>query len=266
MAKFVAKQAIDMTTLPGVSYLFDPQTTYFYDRGSNSFRAADDALREGYLLRVEGHDFVNRWSQPTGKGTVEKLQVTLDKKVVYMITGLDMKLGNIFDTTPEKAFNALFKGNDTFKGSSGSDVLAAGRGKDTLKGKGGNDTLRGENGRDRLDGGEGIDTLDGGKGKDTFVFSVTPSNANYDRITKFQKDETLEFRAKKFPALTKGPLSEDQFLVIGSRPADGDDYIQYNRTTGAVIYDADGSGPIAGVVVCYVQADAKLGAGNIIVA
>ena len=266
MAKFVAKQAIDMTSLPGVSYLFDPQTSYFYDRGSSSFRAADDALREGYLLRVQGDDFVNRWSQPTGKGTVEKLQVTLDKKVVYAITGLDLKLSKIFDTTLEKAFDALFKGNDTFKGSSGSDVLAAGRGKDSLKGKDGNDTLRGENGRDRLDGGEGIDTLDGGKGKDTYVFSTAPSDVNYDRVTKFQKGETLEFKAKVYTALTKGEFSDDQFLVIGSRAADGDDYIQYNPVNGAVIYDADGSGPTGGVVVCYLQAEAKLGADNIIVA
>jgi Ca2+-binding RTX toxin-like protein len=264
MVKFAAKRGIDMTTLPGVSYLFDPQTSYFYDRGSSSFRVADDALREGYLLRVEGNDFVSRWSQPTGKGTVDKLQVTLDKKEVYAIKGLDLKLGKIFDTTPEKAFNALFKGNDLFKGSKEIDVLASGRGKDTLKGKDGNDTLRGEGGRDRLDGGEGLDSLDGGKGKDTYVFSTAPSEVNYDRITKFQKGETLEFSEKVFPALAG--YTADNFLEIGSRPADGDDFVQYNPVNGAVYYDADGNGPTGLVLVSVLQVGAKLTADDIVVA
>jgi len=29
MAKFVASQAVDMTELPGISYLFDPENSYF---------------------------------------------------------------------------------------------------------------------------------------------------------------------------------------------------------------------------------------------
>lgn len=264
MVKFIAKQAIDMTLLPGVEYLFDPETSYFYDRGSSSFRAAENAERDGYLLRVEGKDFVSRFSQPTSKGTVEELQVTLDKKVVYMVTGLDLKLSKIFDTSLDKAFNALFKGNDNFQGSKGIDVLVAGRGKDSLKGNGGNDTLRGEGGRDRLDGGDGVNTLDGGKGLDTYVFKQAPTSDRFDYISKFQKGETLEFAEKAFPALVG--FTADNFLEIGSRPADGDDTIQYNPANGAVIYDADGSGSTGGITVAYLQVGAKLTADDIVVA
>lgn len=264
MAKFVAKQGVDMTSLPGISYLFDPQTSYFYDRGSSSFRVAENARRDGDLLRVEGSDFRSIFSQPTGQGTVEELQVTRDKKVLYMITGLDLKLGKIFDTTLDKAFNALFKGKDTFKGSKDIDVLAAGRGKDKLYGNDGNDTLRGEGGRDRLDGGNGLDTLDGGKGKDTYVFSTAPTEVNYDTVTKFQKGETLEFSKKVFPALVG--FTADNFLEIGTRPADADDYLQYNPANGRVFYDADGSGPGGLMLVCTLQVGAKLTAGDIVVA
>lgn len=264
MVKFIAKQAIDMTLLPGIEYLFDPETSYFYDRGSSSFRAAENSERDGYLLRVEGKDFVSRWSQPTGKGTVEELQVTLDKKVVYMVTGLDLPLSKIFDTSPDKAFNALFKGNDKFQGSKGIDVLAAGRGKDSLKGNGGNDTLKGENGRDRLDGGEGINTLDGGKDKDTYVFKQAPTSDRFDYVSKFQKGEALEFAEKAFPALVG--FTADNFLEIGTRAADADDTIQYNPANGAVIYDADGSGSTAGITVAFLQVGAKLTADDIVVA
>lgn len=120
-------------------------------------------------------------------------------------------------------------------------------------------------GRDRLDGGHGVDTLDGGKGKDTYVFSHAPSAAEYSRIEKFQKGETIELSAKFFPPLEKGAV-DDNFLLIGSRAADGDDYIQYDAANARILYDADGSGPIGGIVFAYLQADAKFGADNVLIA
>ena len=266
MAKFVAKQALDMTQLPGISYLFDPENSYFYDRGSSNFRVAENANREGYVVLVEGRDFGYAFSQPTGKGKVTALDVNLDKKPLYKITGLDVNLDKLFDKDLDKALSALFRGKDTFKGSDGIDILASGTGRDSLKGEDGNDTLHGDGGRDRLDGGHGVDTLDGGKGKDTYVFSHAPSAAEYSRIEKFQKGETIELSAKFFPPLEKGALSDDNFLLIGSRAADGDDYIQYDAANARILYDADGSGPIGGIVFAYLQADAKFGADNVLIA
>ena len=54
-------------------------------------------------------------------------------------------------------------------------------------------------------------------------------------------DDTIELENAVFTGLATGVLAAGAFH-IGAAAADGDDRIIYNDVTGALIFDADGSG------------------------
>ncbi|SDY83474.1 S-layer family protein [Nitrosomonas sp. Nm33] len=138
-------------------------------------------------------------------------------------------------------------------GNSAANQLNGGAGNDTFNGGGGNDTLKGGAGNDTLNGNTGTNTLTGGSGKDTFKFATA---GHIDTITDFTVvDDTIKLENAVFTSLTTtGVLAADQF-TIGSQALDANDFIVYNNATGALLYDADGSG--AGIAVQI----AKIGVG-----
>ena len=113
--------------------------------------------------------------------------------------------------------------------------------------------LVGEAGNDVLNGGSGNDTLVGGAGKDTFLFANGLSaTTNRDAITDFSVvDDTIQLDRTFFARLTTlGTLNSALFRSSTNGAAlDANDYVLYNRTTGALLYDADGSG--AGVATQF---------------
>jgi Ca2+-binding RTX toxin-like protein len=130
-------------------------------------------------------------------------------------------------------------------GNTGANVLDGGTGNDTLSGGDGNDTLV---------GGAGNDALTGGADADTFWFNVAPNaSSNLDTITDFESDvDKLQFSKAVFAALAPigGALVESQFASgVFSAGQDATDRIVYNTSTGALYYDADGSGIGAAVQV-----------------
>lgn len=95
--------------------------------------------------------------------------------------------------------------------------------------------------------------LKGGAGCDTFRFDTDPlvngCYAEYDRIRDFDvNDGTIELVRNVFSALdgvAGSTLDASNFKVIGSSyyyntRTDADDHILYNKSTGALYYDADG--------------------------
>jgi Ca2+-binding RTX toxin-like protein len=133
-------------------------------------------------------------------------------------------------------------GNDTLDGLQGADTLEGGAGNDTLMGGNGADSLDGDEGDDILYGGLGTDNLTGGAGSDSFVFDTAFTGTNKDTITDFNvADDVIVLDDAVFTALSAGPLSSDAFR-IGSAALDADDRIVFNAGTGALSYDADGSG------------------------
>nr|WP_246504863.1 calcium-binding protein [Microvirga antarctica] len=133
-------------------------------------------------------------------------------------------------------------GNDALSGHNGNDVITGGSGNDSLAGGAGNDRLFGGRGNDTLEGGTGKDVLTGGAGKDTFVFASRLIKANVDRITDFSaKDDTIQLAKSFFGAISKGTLAEKAF-VVGTKAEDADDRVIYSAKSGALLYDADGSG------------------------
>lgn len=133
-------------------------------------------------------------------------------------------------------------------GGGGSDTLIGNRANNLLKGMSGDDTLRAGAGSDNLNGGLGNDYLQGGKGKDHFVFDSTlsePSGGNVDRISDFiARDDTIRLDDKVFAGLKTGALLPGR-LCFGSGAKDSKDRIIYDKATGELFYDPDGTGAAA---------------------
>jgi len=143
-----------------------------------------------------------------------------------------------------KFADATFALSFNLTGTSANNTLLGGWGNDTLSGLAGNDRLLGEQGNDTLIGGTGMDTLTGGTGRDVFVFNTRPSKTtNLDRITDFNvADDTIHLARSVFSKIsTPGTLAKSAFWT-GDKAHDSDDRIIYNKTTGALFYDGDGSG------------------------
>ncbi|MEJ1121256.1 calcium-binding protein [Phyllobacterium sp. CCNWLW109] len=107
-----------------------------------------------------------------------------------------------------------------------------------------NNYLVGNTGANIISGGAGNDTLTGGEGRDAFMFNtVTNGSTNRDTITDFNVvADTIWMDNAAFAALgANGALAAGAFH-IGAAAADANDRIVYNSSTGALYYDADGSG------------------------
>ncbi|WP_445503627.1 right-handed parallel beta-helix repeat-containing protein [Microvirga sp. G4-2] len=113
----------------------------------------------------------------------------------------------------------------------------------TLSGNAASNTIRGGNGHDKLYGGAGNDLLYGGAGNDIFVFNTAlNSSLNKDSILDFDaRYDTIRLENAVFKSLKyTGTLSSSHF-IIGSGAKDSNDFIGYNKTTGDVWYDYNGS-------------------------
>lgn len=137
--------------------------------------------------------------------------------------------------------------NDSYRGTEFKDKIDLGKGNDVLNGKGGNDILK------------------GGKGKDTFEFDTALGANNVDKIKDFSvKDDKIHLGASIFSALYKGKLADSAF-VVGTAAKDADDRIIYDRKSGALSYDADGSGAGAAIKFATVGKNLDLSADHFFV-
>jgi Ca2+-binding RTX toxin-like protein len=131
-------------------------------------------------------------------------------------------------------------------GSAGDDLLAGTVGPNQLRGFGGADRLHGGLGDDSLAGGPGADTLFGGPGQDLFMFDTPTGSVDADLLADFSfTDDSIALDLVHFSALgATGSLSTGQLRAGPGTvaAADGDDYLLYNSSTGALYYDADGNG------------------------
>lgn len=134
---------------------------------------------------------------------------------------------------------------------------------DTLKGSNAANTLKGLGGNDKIYGGLGSDYLEGGNGKDFFVFDTKLSSGNVDTIGDFVvSDDTIWLDDDIFTKIGKvGDLASAAFY-IGSKAHDSSDRIIYNKTTGALFYDADGNGAGAAMQFATLSKGLALTAGD----
>ena len=149
------------------------------------------------------------------------------------------------------------------KGGTGNDTIKGNSADNHLFGFDGDDHLDGGAGNDQLEGGRGADTLTGGKGADTFIFA-SPLDGKADTILDFNFNEgdVLQLDHNIFTALQSGTLAADQF-VLGKAAQDANDHLIYDRATGELAYDPDGSGAAAAVTIARLGANHDLENTNI---
>jgi Ca2+-binding RTX toxin-like protein len=109
------------------------------------------------------------------------------------------------------------------------------------------DFFIGDGGANRLAGRLGADTLVGAGGADSFLFDTALGGTNVDLIHDFvAADDTILLDDAVFAGLGLGALAAGAFAT-GATAGDLDDRILYNQATGALLFDADGSGAGAAV-------------------
>lgn len=119
--------------------------------------------------------------------------------------------------------------------------ISAVDGTDYLYGLAGTDTLIGGSGDDQVNGAEGIDTLTGGSGKDTFNFQYALDGKERDTITDYSvANDTITVYG--YGGGTKYGVLPSADFRVGSRALDSSDRFIYNRSTGILSFDIDGSG------------------------
>lgn len=134
-------------------------------------------------------------------------------------------------------------GNDLLTGGGQAVALHGDEGDDKLVGGRGDNTLTGGDGNDTLIGGGGADKLTGGMGADRFGFNFDPWGANADFITDFTSGvDQISLSPCTF--YSEHGIRPTDF-VIGPAAQDPFDRLVYDKATGAIYYDADGSGILA---------------------
>ena len=162
-----------------------------------------------------------------------------------------------------------------FNGTAGANIWTGGVGNDTANGLGGNDILSGLGGNDTLDGGAGSDTLRGGAGndrltggggQDLFVFDAF-GTANADTITDFSAaNDTIQLSTAIFTALRGGQQAAAAVRIGNgvSTASNANQHLLYNTATGVLLYDADGNGPTAAVLIATLSATGTLTAADFV--
>ena len=142
-------------------------------------------------------------------------------------------------------------GNINGTGNALANTITGNAGNNVLNGGVGNDTLHGGDGNDLLQGGLGLDLLVGDAGADIFRFdSLLNATTNVDTIKDFLRlEDVIQLENSIFTKLTlTGQLSEENFRAgEGVSAQDTNDHILYDTSSGALYYDADGSGVAAAV-------------------
>ncbi|MCC0808953.1 hypothetical protein FPV16_22580 [Methylobacterium sp. W2] len=126
--------------------------------------------------------------------------------------------------------------------------------------------ITGNGSSNMLTGGAGNDVLTGGAGEDTFLFRTKAGTANTDHIRDFSlADDVIALSANVFAGLTAGPLSEASFKDVASGSLDADDRVLYDRDTGLLSYDADGSGAGTALAIAVIDTKAALTFADVLV-
>lgn len=117
-----------------------------------------------------------------------------------------------------------------------------------------------------------IDTQDGndkvvlGDKKDKLLFdSALNASTNVDSIKKFVSGKDMMYLDDDiFTSLTPGALSSSEFH-LGTSASDPDDFIIYNKASGALYYDPDGNGILPQIQFAQFKPGTKLVASDFMV-
>jgi hypothetical protein len=181
----------------------------------------------------------------------------------------------IVDNAGDRVQELVGQGTDTIRSSSTFALQSAGAGVERLfltgtgningTGDGFANRITGNDGANVLDGRAGRDALTGDQGADTFRFTAPVSVLNSDRIVDFSvADDTISLENAAFVGLPVGALAAGAFR-IGAAAGDANDRIIYNSGSGALLFDRDGTGPIAAVQFAVATAGLALASNDFVV-
>jgi Ca2+-binding RTX toxin-like protein len=140
-------------------------------------------------------------------------------------------------------------GANQLNGETGSDTLDGGSGNDGLSGAGGADSMLGGAGNDTLSGGSGNDVLNGGSGSDAFMFNASLGAGNIDTLQFYNSaEDVILLDNAVFAGIgADGSTLSASAFTTGSAATTTGHRIVFDSASGALLYDADGSGAIAAV-------------------
>ncbi len=231
--------------------------------GSTVYGFHSNADRSEFHIDSPAADVVFAVWDAGGKDTFDfsgysaNATINLNAATFSSVGGLKDNIAIAKGATIEDAIGGA--GFDKLLGNAVANTLDGGGGNDQLYGNGGGDTLKGGAGNDFLYGGAGVDFLHGGSGSDNFVFNTAIGGAGIDRILEFAPlYDTIRLENGLYLALgaATGTLAAGKFYT-GASAHDADDRIVYDRTTGAVAYDADGSGAGAAIRIAVLTSAVK---------
>lgn len=126
-------------------------------------------------------------------------------------------------------------------------------------------TIYGNAGANSLDGRGGSDALIGYGGSDTFKFTTALGSGNLDTVVDFVTGiDRIALDDAIFGLLPLGALTAGAFYT-GAAAHDADDRIIYDGATGALFFDADGSGGGAAIQFAVLSQGLGLTASDFIV-
>ena len=190
----------------------------------------------------------------------------------YATSGLELfdaiQPGNLI-ALDELLFNVPLKivgskMDDSAEGSDFADELFGRAGNDALFGWLGDDFIKGNKGNDFLVGDDGFDQLWGGPGDDVFGFQIDPLflPVGYDRIKDFNKAGEDLIGLQIFDLnVPPGHLGE-QYFHKGTAATTAEQIVIYDKSTGNIFFDVDGTGVEAQFQLAKVKAGTKLHADD----
>ncbi len=166
-----------------------------------------------------------------------------DAVIELLNEGTDNVSSSMTYILPSNVENLTLTGSSVINGTGNSQA-------NSIIGNAANNILNGGAGNDTLDGKTGNNVLTGGTGNDVFKFTTL---GHIDTITDYNvANDTIQLENGVFTALTTtGTLAAGQFR-IGTQAVDANDFIIYNNATGALLYDANGSGTGAAVQIATI--------------
>jgi serralysin len=195
----------------------------------------------------------------------------------FAIVGNSLVVEGALDFEATRQHNVVIQAKDNYGGvSSQTFAITIGNAVEAtpfvLRGGAGADVFQGEAGNNTLYGGAGRDVLSGGGGKDVFVFNTGTGRTNVDTITDFVvRDDSIWLDNAIFKALgSKGSLSKPQKLAsdaftAATRAQDREDRIVYDKKSGKLYYDQDGTGSKAQVQIATLSKGLKMTAADFFV-
>ena len=227
-----------------------------------------------------GGEGFNKYYGGRGSDTVSLREFsaggTSGQPIVQTVVDMRSKIFSSIENIVGHKFNSF--GYDVIYGTNGDNIMRSGGAISVFHGRGGDDTLRGGAYFDRLSGGAGNDILVGNRNNDFFIFdSKLDPTTNVDRIKDFNHmQDSIWLDDRIMPGLSKTKVhvevdafgSPDEmkasyfYASFDGKAHDANDRILYDKDSGRLYFNPDGTGNEHRVLFAILKAHPVLDAND----